>query len=127
MVVRTDRTARAGQARTTIHDATERTMTKSESDSGSNGSDSKRKHIAAPEAMRRAAEQLSGLLGSRPDSVSAIKKTDDGWTAAVEVVEIERIPDTSSVMASYRVDMDGQGELTGYERTQRYPRGKVDR
>jgi Gas vesicle synthesis protein GvpO len=102
-------------------------MTNSESDSDSNGSDSKRKRIAAPEAMRRAAEQLSGLLGSEPDSVSAIKKTDDGWTAAVEVVEIERIPDTSSVMASYRVDMDGQGELIGYERIQRYPRGKVDR
>ncbi|WP_329456859.1 gas vesicle protein GvpO [Streptomyces sp. NBC_01497] len=102
-------------------------MTNSESSSSTNGSDSKRKRIAAPEAMRRAAEQLSGLLGSEPDSVSAIKKTDDGWTAAVEVVEIERIPDTSSVMASYRVELDGEGELVGYERTQRYPRGKVDR
>ncbi|MCA1221918.1 gas vesicle protein GvpO [Streptomyces sp. 8L] len=101
-------------------------MTNSESDSSRNRSDSKRKRIAAPEAMRRAAEQLSGLLGSEPDSVSAIKKTDDGWTAAVEVVEIERIPDTSSVMASYRVDLDGEGELTGYERVQRYPRGRVD-
>jgi len=98
-------------------------MPKSESDD----SGSEQKRIAAPEAMRRAAQQLAGLLGNEPDSVSAIKATEDGWTAAVEVVEIERIPDTASVMASYRVDMDGQGDLVGYERVQRYPRGKVDR
>lgn len=86
-----------------------------------------RKCIAAPEAMRCAALALGKLLGSEPDSVSAIKATDGGWTAVVEIVEIERIPDTSSVMASYRVEMDGQGELTGYERIQRYSRGQVDR
>ncbi|MBP0461863.1 gas vesicle protein GvpO [Streptomyces montanisoli] len=102
-------------------------MTKSESGSSAPESRSGRKHIGAPDAMRRAAEQLASLLGSEPESVSAIKKTDDGWTAAVEVMEIERIPDTSSVMASYRVDMDGEGELIGYERIQRYPRGRVDR
>ncbi|MCF3963949.1 gas vesicle protein GvpO [Streptomyces fuscigenes] len=103
-------------------------MTNSESDSREKRSGGgRRKPMAAPEAMRRAAEQLSGLLGNEPDSVSAVKKTEDGWTAAVEVVEIERIPDTSSVMASYRVDLDGDGELIGYERIQRYPRGKVDR
>ncbi|MEW2544231.1 gas vesicle protein [Streptomyces sp. NPDC047002] len=101
--------------------------TKSEKDGDTEAGGGGRRRIGAPEAMRRAAEQLSGLLGSAPDSVSAIKKTDDGWTAAVEVVEIERIPDTSSVMASYRVDLDSEGELVGYERTQRYPRGRVDR
>ncbi|MFF0225160.1 gas vesicle protein [Streptomyces sp. NPDC004629] len=101
-------------------------MTKPErNDVGDSGSECGR--IGAPEAMRRAAAQLAGLLGREPDSVSAIKRTDDGWTASVEVVEIERVPDTSSVMASYRVDMDDQGELTGYDRAQRYARGRVDR
>lgn len=101
-------------------------MTRTErNDTGDSGSE--RGRIGAPEAMRRAAAQLAGLLGREPDSVSAIKRTDDGWTACVEVVEIERVPDTSSVMASYRVDMDDRGELTGYERTQRYARGRVDR
>lgn len=105
-------------------------MAKSESDdSGAREGRSavRRKGIKAPEAMRRAAEQLFGLLGSEPDSVSAVKKSDDGWTAMVEVVEIERIPDTSSVMASYRVELDSDGDLTGYEKTRRYSRGQVDR
>jgi Gas vesicle synthesis protein GvpO len=102
-------------------------MTRSERDSGAREDRGEREKIGAPEAMRRAVDQLEELLGSRPDSVSAIKKTDGGWTAAVEVMEMERIPETSSVMASYRVDLDGSGDLIGYERTQRYPRGRVDR
>jgi len=104
-------------------------MANSESDGGTRASRSRtrRKGIKAAEAMRNAAEQLFGLLGNEPDSVSAVKKTDDGWTVAVEVVEIERIPDTSSVMASYRVELDSNGDLTGYEKTRRYPRGQVDK
>nr|WP_308293167.1 gas vesicle protein [Streptomyces sp. TS71-3] len=85
------------------------------------------KRISVAEAMRRAMRELAGLLDREPDSVSAIKATDDGWTATVEVVELERVPDTVSLMASYRVDMDGQGELLGYEKTERYPRGRADR
>jgi Gas vesicle synthesis protein GvpO len=83
--------------------------------------------LAAPAAMRLAVEQLAEMLRCEPGSVSALKATDDGWTADVEVVEVERVPDTSSVMASYRVHLDGQGQLMGYERTRRYARGQIDR
>jgi hypothetical protein len=89
--------------------------------SGSSG------RISAPAAMRKAARQLSELLGSHPDSVSALKADENGWTADVEVVEIEKIPDTASVMASYRVTLDSQGQLLGYERKRRYARGQIDR
>ncbi|MEU6511505.1 gas vesicle protein [Streptomyces sp. NPDC046942] len=79
------------------------------------------------EAMRGAARQLAELLGRAPDSVSALKPTDDGWEAEVEVVELERVPDTSSVMASYKVVLDPAGKLVAYERTGRYTRAQVDR
>ncbi|WP_328923439.1 gas vesicle protein [Streptomyces sp. NBC_00190] len=82
---------------------------------------------SAAAAMRSAAEQLAQLLGRFPDSVSSLKPTEDGWEAQVEVVELERIPDTTSVMASYRVALDGEGELISYERIRRYSRGMIDR
>ncbi|MCI3222694.1 gas vesicle protein [Streptomyces sp. NP-1717] len=87
----------------------------------------KQARIDISTAMRKAAGQLAELLRCEPSSVSALKATDDGWTADVEVVEIEKIPDTTSVMASYRVSLDGQGQLVGYERIRRYSRGQVDR
>ncbi|MET7548320.1 MULTISPECIES: gas vesicle protein GvpO [unclassified Streptomyces] len=99
-------------------------MTTQEGTSSKSGD---QERISVVRAMRRAADQLAELLGREASSVSAVTATDDGWTAEVEVVEIERIPDTTSVMASYRVRMDSGGELTGYERTRRYSRGHIER
>lgn len=83
--------------------------------------------VSAGEAMRSASQQLSELLGRAPESVSSLKPTDQGWEADVEVVELERIPQTSSVMASYHVVLDPEGQLLAYERGRRYTRAQVDR
>ncbi|GAA3482006.1 gas vesicle protein [Streptomyces yanii] len=85
------------------------------------------RRVSAPRAMRYAAEQLQELLGRAPESVSAVKPTGDGWQADVEVLELERVPTTTSVMATYRVILDEEGELVAYERTRRYTRGQMDR
>lgn len=77
--------------------------------------------------MRSAADQLAELLGRPPESVSALRHTDEGWEADVEVLEVERIPDTTSVLASYRVTLDEEGDLVEYRRTRRYTRGQIDR
>ncbi|GAA2459736.1 gas vesicle protein [Streptomyces macrosporus] len=91
------------------------------------GDERRGRRVSAPQAMRYAAEQLEELLGRTPESVSSVKPTRDGWQADVEVLELERIPETSSVMASYRVTLDEEGELVGYEQTRRYTRGQIDR
>ncbi|WP_155058418.1 gas vesicle protein GvpO [Streptomyces blattellae] len=83
--------------------------------------------VSAAEAMRQATEQLTELLGRVPESVSSLKPTDEGWEAEVEVVEVERIPETTSVMASYEVVLDPGGHLLAYERGRRYTRSQVDR
>jgi hypothetical protein len=77
--------------------------------------------------MRRASEQLGELLGTQPESVSALKPTELGWEARVEVVEVPRIPETTSIMASYQVVLDAEGHLLAYERDSRYTRSQVDR
>ncbi|WUL62603.1 gas vesicle protein [Streptomyces sp. NBC_00344] len=88
---------------------------------------SSRERLDVPTAMRRAAGQLAQMLQCEPSSVSALKATDDGWSADVEVVELEKVPDTASVMATYRVSLDLEGQLVGYERIRRYAKGQIDR
>ncbi|MEU1280691.1 gas vesicle protein [Streptomyces sp. NPDC005805] len=85
------------------------------------------KNADAAQAMRSAAGSLQELLGRPPESVSALRRTDDGWEADVEVLELERVPETTSVLGSYHVTLDRDGELVGYERTRRYTRGQIDR
>ncbi|WP_435188937.1 gas vesicle protein [Streptomyces sp. bgisy126] len=87
----------------------------------------KAKAVDAGSAMSSAAEQLAKLLGRPPESVSSLRPTDSGWEAQVEVVELERIPDTTSVLASYKVSLDEEGALISFERTRRYSRGMIDR
>lgn len=76
--------------------------------------------------LRQAREQLAELTGLTVESVSSFERTDDGWDLAVEVLELARVPDTMSLLATYAVTLDPHGELTGYRRVRRYERGRAD-
>lgn len=82
------------------------------------------KKAGAGTIARSAAEQLAQLTGRVPESVIGIERDDDLWTVDLEVVESRRIPDSTDVLATYRVQMDTDGELVGYHRARRYIRGR---
>ncbi|MET9955884.1 gas vesicle protein [Streptomyces sp. NPDC006339] len=80
------------------------------------------------EVSRTAREQLSELLNQPAETVSACARNEDGgWRLTVEVLELRRVPDTMSLLASYEVDVDPDGYLVGHRRTHRYERGRADR
>jgi hypothetical protein len=85
-----------------------------------------RRRLPADEAARLAAKQLTELLGSPPERVIGLERRDGGWRVRLEVVELERVPETTSVLASYEVDVDQEGELIGYLRTRRYARAQIE-
>jgi hypothetical protein len=76
--------------------------------------------------VRGALEQFAGLTRLEPVAATGVRREQDGWSVLVDVVELERVPSTTSVMATYRVDVDGSGALSGYERLRRFNRGSVD-
>ncbi|QTZ90755.1 gas vesicle protein [Streptomyces auratus] len=121
----TDRVRRPSSKKTARKTVKKTSSTRAES--RESGTERAARRVSAPRAMRYASEQLEQLLGRVPESVSAVQPTEDGWQADVEVLELERVPGTTSVMATYRVTLDEQGELVAYERTRRYTRGQIDR
>ncbi|MDH6515461.1 hypothetical protein M2164_001939 [Streptomyces sp. SAI-208] len=78
------------------------------------------------EVLRNARTQLAELTGMAAENVSSFEQTEDGWSLEIEVLELTRVPDTMSLMASYQVDLDPDGQLTGYRRVRRYERGRAD-
>ncbi|MEV5725103.1 MULTISPECIES: gas vesicle protein [Streptomyces] len=78
------------------------------------------------EVLRQARAQLAELTGMVAETVSSFEQTEDGWSLEVEVLELERVPDTMSLMAGYEVTLDDRGQLTGYRRVRRYERGRAD-
>jgi hypothetical protein len=82
------------------------------------------KKIPAMKVAGMAAQQLATLTGREPEAVIGIRRTEDGWEVELEVVESRRIPDSTDILATYRVETDEQGDLMGYHRVRRYVRGK---
>ncbi|MEV2252865.1 gas vesicle protein [Streptomyces sp. NPDC050147] len=98
----------------------------SRNSTGNGESGSAKRSPGLTEVLRIACSQLAELTGMTAESVSSFEQTEDGWTLEVEVLELTRVPDTMSLLASYRVECDPQGELRGYRRVRRYERGRAD-
>ncbi|MGW3513041.1 gas vesicle protein GvpO [Streptomyces sp. NPDC000994] len=93
------------------------------------GKDEARGPVSRPrplEVLREARAQFAELTGLSAESVTSFEQTEDGWSLEVEVLELARVPDTMSLMASYQVELDPRGQLTGYRRLHRYERGRAD-
>lgn len=96
----------------------------------SNGDGSRAHHKARDGArlgdvLAAARGEFETLTSRRPESVSAARREGDGWRVTFEVVELERVPASTSVLGCYEVELDGDGAILGYERTGRYHRNRA--
>jgi hypothetical protein len=78
------------------------------------------------QAVRRAVREFAELVQQEPERISGIRRVEDGWSVLVDVLELERVPSTTSVLATYRVDLDPEGQMRGYERLRRFTRATTD-
>ncbi|MDL5204724.1 gas vesicle protein [Streptomyces sp. ALI-76-A] len=103
-----------------------RTTNKDTADKDTTEHTTRRRRPRPMEVLRDACAQLGELTGMSAENVSSFEQTEDGWSLEVEVLELSRVPDTMSLMATYQVELDPDGELTGYRRVRRYERGRAD-
>ena len=82
--------------------------------------------VTAPEAAQAALRAIVDLTGKNPEGVTAVEPTEDGWLVGVEVVEDQRVPSSSDILALYEAELDADGGLMSYRRGRRYPRGRGD-
>jgi Gas vesicle synthesis protein GvpO len=76
--------------------------------------------------VRAAVEQLITLVQRPLNGVIGFERIDDGYIVEVELVDLERVPDTMTILAAYEVEVDDDGELVGYRRLRRYARSQVN-
>jgi len=76
---------------------------------------------------RRAMHTVAELVGCPAEGVTAIRRgRDNTWVVVVEVLEVERVPETTDVLASYEVELDGDGEVVAFTRVRRYERAQTE-
>ena len=79
---------------------------------------------SAASVVRRARDQLAELTGRESEGVLGFERTENGWLVQVELVELKRIPSTTDVLGVYDVELDDNGTVHNYHRTNRYVRSQ---
>jgi len=70
-------------------------------------------------------QQVQELIGRPVEAVTGMEKNGNEWTVTLEVVELERIPNTTDVLGKYEVTLDKEGEVTSARRIRRYHRAEA--
>ncbi|GAA4614966.1 hypothetical protein GCM10023195_65630 [Actinoallomurus liliacearum] len=117
--------SRSTQSRSAQNQGGQRKGGQSENGRSENGRG--RDGLSPEEIARKAVEHVAEMTGRDSEGVIALERTDDGWRVGVEVVESGRIPDTNDILAVYEAELDDEGNLLSYRRTDRYFRGRFDR
>ena len=83
-------------------------------------------HERGVQFARRSMDTLGELVGCPAEGITGIRRNEDGWIVEVEVLEVERVPETSDVLASYEVEIDNDGEIVEFRRLRRYLRTQTE-
>jgi hypothetical protein len=79
-----------------------------------------------PQVVARVLQQVGALTGYPTAGASAASRTDDGWQLEVDVVEVSRVPATTSLLATYEVQASDGGDVLSYRRVRRFHRNATD-
>ena len=80
--------------------------------------------LSATELSQAALATVQELTGYEPEAVTALEWDGDLWQVRVDVLELERVPNTTDMIGEYLVSLDEDGTLRGYKRVSRFQRGK---
>ena len=78
------------------------------------------------ELIRQARQSVSELTGFEAENVTGFERDGDGWVVTVEVLELERVPNSMDLLGTYEIGFTDDGELNGFKRCARYHRSQVE-
>lgn len=84
------------------------------------------KQMRGQELVAKAKSLVHELTGRRPESVSGLERTGDGWRVTFEFLELSRVPPTTDVLGTYHLDVTEDGEVGGLKRVRRYLRNQPE-
>jgi hypothetical protein len=81
--------------------------------------------LTVAQAVQRARQEMAQLTGQPIASVVSCAQQGQGWRVVLETLERKAVPDSSDLLATYEVLMDGEGTLTTFQRLRVRRRGQT--
>ena len=79
------------------------------------------------ELLGLARQQVADVTGHDVETISGFQRSkNNGWLVTVEVLELQRVPNTMDLLATYAVKLSEDGDVLELERRRRYHRAAVD-
>lgn len=109
----------------------ESTAKSNELDSGQTVSDQtedrspETERIDMTEARQIVIDAADQLLDHQLEDVIKVESNDAGWRVVLEVIEREAVPDTQDILGRYEFSVDTNGNVSGYELSERYRRDEL--
>jgi hypothetical protein len=79
--------------------------------------------LSARDLARAALTTVEELTGYQSEAATALEWDGESWCVTVDVLEMERVPNTTDVLGEYEVRLDPGGTLRGFKRVRRFRRG----
>lgn len=116
----------ATSAKNARNAAREQDTEDSAEDTEDGGGRARRSKPSASRIAAQAEEHVRALTSKSVVGVTSVEPAEQGWLVEVEVLEDERIPSSSDMLALYAAELNDDGDLLAYRRTRRYARGRAD-
>jgi hypothetical protein len=81
--------------------------------------------LSAGELAAAAMRTIEELTGHHVEAATGLEWDGESWCITVDALELARVPNTTDVLGTYEVQLDGAGTLRGYRRVRRYVRGEA--
>src|SRR5690606_164052 len=70
--------------------------------------------VSGAQLAQRARDQLAEITGYQAEGITSLERAEDGtWFVTVDLLELERVPETDDLLGSYEAQVDEDGELLG--------------
>lgn len=80
------------------------------------------KPMSLPKAMAAARALMPDITDQPFDGIASAERDGEGWRVVAEVIESRARIGDNDLLSSYELDLDAEGELTGFRRLRRYHR-----
>lgn len=78
------------------------------------------------DVRNRVRDVAADLIGRDLDSITAVRKDQEGWRVVVDIIERHSVPDTQDIIGRYEIHLNPQAEIVGYHRIGRLRRGDTE-